>query len=143
MRAADVTTAVVLFLLGAVVLVDAIRLGIGWGTDGPKSGFFPFWLAAGMKGARPVVAAPALRTAPGGTFVTREQLGPVIKVFVPALAMVIATHVIGLYVASAIYIGGYMRWIGRHSWIAVVLLSIGIPVVTFVVFEQWFLVPMP
>ena len=32
-------------LLGGVVLFDALRLGIGWGTDGPQSGFFPFWLA--------------------------------------------------------------------------------------------------
>ena len=32
-------------LLGGIVLFDAVRLGIGWGTDGPKSGFFPFWLA--------------------------------------------------------------------------------------------------
>ena len=35
----------ILVLLGVVVLFDAVRLGFGWGTDGPKSGFFPFWLA--------------------------------------------------------------------------------------------------
>ena len=47
-------------LLGAVVIVDALRLGIGWGSDGPKSGFFPFWLAVFM------VAASALIVAAGG-----------------------------------------------------------------------------
>ena len=38
----------------------------------------------------------------------------------------------------------YMRWVGRHAW------AHGrrpqrsaIPIVTFVVFEKWFLVPMP
>ena len=45
MRTADLVTALVLMLLGGVVLFDALRLGIGWGTDGPQSGFFPFWLA--------------------------------------------------------------------------------------------------
>ena len=30
---------------GLVLFWDALRLGIGWGTDGPKSGFLPFWLA--------------------------------------------------------------------------------------------------
>jgi len=45
MRAADLITASILILLGALVIVDAMRLGVGWGMDGPKSGFFPFWLA--------------------------------------------------------------------------------------------------
>ena len=36
-----------------------------------------------------------------------------------------------------------MRWVGRHSWLAIVVLALGIPLVTFVVFERWFLVPMP
>ncbi len=45
MRAADLITASILILLGGLVIVDAMRLGVGWGMDGPKSGFFPFWLA--------------------------------------------------------------------------------------------------
>jgi len=36
-----------------------------------------------------------------------------------------------------------MRWVGRHSWFAVAGLSIGIPVISFLIFESWFLVPMP
>ena len=44
MRAADLTTAVVLMAGGVLVIWDSLRLGVGWGTDGPKSGFFPFWL---------------------------------------------------------------------------------------------------
>jgi|ERR1051326_4420993 hypothetical protein len=143
MRVADLATAGVLFLLGAVVLFDAIRLGIGWGSDGPKSGFFPFWLAVFMMAACLIIAAQAARRRDGVPFVTREQLGPVMKVLWPATAMVLLTEFIGLYVASALYIGFYMRWIGDHRWLPVVALSIGIPVVTFLVFEQWFLVPMP
>ena len=45
MRAAELVTASVLILLGGVVLFDAVRIGFGWGADGPRSGFFPFWLA--------------------------------------------------------------------------------------------------
>jgi putative tricarboxylic transport membrane protein len=36
-----------------------------------------------------------------------------------------------------------MRWIGRHAWTVVVGLSVAFPVATFLVFEIWFLVPMP
>ena len=143
MKAADLTTAVVLFLLGGLVLVDALRLGIGWGTDGPKSGFFPFWLAVVMMIGCAAIAAQAARAAAASPFVTRARAVPVLKVLVPAAALVLAMQFVGLYVASAIYIAFYMRWIGRHAWWLVATLAVGIPVVTFIIFERWFLVPMP
>jgi putative tricarboxylic transport membrane protein len=143
MKAADLTTAVVLFLLGGLVLVDALRLGIGWGTDGPKSGFFPFWLAVMLMSGCAAIATQAARGTGSQPFVTPAQAVPVLKVLVPAVALVLAMQFVGLYVASAVYIAFYMRWIGGHAWWLVATLAAGIPVVTFVIFEQWFLVPMP
>jgi len=75
--------------------------------------------------------------------VSREQLGPVLKVLWPATLFVLVTQFIGIYVASALYLGFYMRWVGHNSWRAVIALSICLPIVTFLVFEQWFLVPLP
>ena len=143
MRTADAITAVVLLLLGGVVLFDAIRLGFGWGTDGPQSGFFPFWMALLLVLSSAVIVARTLRRAPGPRFVTREQLRSVLTVLLPAVAMVLLTQTVGLYVASGLYLGFYMRWVGRHSWTAVAALALGVPIVTFIIFEQWFLVPMP
>jgi len=143
MRTADIVTASVLMLLGGVVLVDAVRLGIGWGTDGPRSGFFPFWLALVMVATCALILVQAVRRPSPRPFATREQTRPVLKVLWPAAAMVLLMQVTGLYVAAAVYIGFYMRWIGRHGWPAVVVVSVGVPVVTFLVFETWFLVPMP
>jgi putative tricarboxylic transport membrane protein len=143
MRAANLVTASVLLLLGGVAIFDSVRLGIGWGTDGPKSGFFPFWLALLLVVSCGLIAIRAAFRASAKPFVRREQLRPVLKVLWPATAMVVLTQVIGLYVASALYLGFYMRWVGRHSWLAVVALSFAIPVATFLIFEKWFLVPMP
>jgi putative tricarboxylic transport membrane protein len=143
MRAADLVTASLLMLVGSIVLVDAVRLGIGWGTDGPQSGFFPFWLAVIMLVACAAILGQAWRRGDDRPFVSRRQLGPVLKVLGPAVGLVLLTQWVGLYVASALYMGLYMRWIGRHSWTAVIACSLGTAVVTFLVFEKWFLVPMP
>jgi hypothetical protein len=143
MRTADIVTASVLMLLGGVVLYDAVRLGIGWGTDGPRSGFFPFWLALVMVATCALILAQAAWRASARPFTTREQARPVLKVLWPAAAMVILMQVTGLYVAAAIYVGFYMRWIGHHRWVTVIAIAVSIPVVTFVIFETWFLVPMP
>ena len=90
-----------------------------------------------------VILVQALSQPSGKSFVSREQLGPVLSVLWPAVAAVALMHFVGLYVASAIYLGFYMRWVGRHSWATVFALGIGIPILTFLIFEKWFLVPMP
>ncbi|MET0487762.1 MAG: tripartite tricarboxylate transporter TctB family protein [Candidatus Rokuibacteriota bacterium] len=143
MRTADLVTAAVLMLLGGVVIFDSLRLGIGWGTDGPRSGFFPFWLAVLMTATSALIFVQALRRSVTRVFVSRAALRPVLSVLGPATAMVVVMQVTGLYVASAIYVAFYMRWIGRHRWPATIAMAVGLSVVTFLVFEEWFLVPMP
>src|SRR5574341_558674 len=143
MRAAELVTASVLMFLGGVVLFDAVRLGFGWGSDGPRSGFFPFWLALIMVVTCAVILAQAVLAGRAQGFVNREQLRPVLKVLWPATAAVALMHFVGLYVASALYMGFYMRWVGRHSWAMVLLVALGISIGSFFVFEKWFLVPMP
>jgi hypothetical protein len=143
MRAAELVTASVLMFLGGIVLFDAVRLGFGWGPDGPRSGFFPFWLALIMVVVCVAIIAQAVRRAENKSFVSREQLGSVLKVLWPALAFVALIRFVGLYVASAFYMGFYMRWVGRHSWATVLLIALGVSIGAFLVFEKWFLVPMP
>jgi hypothetical protein len=143
MRTADLTTALVLVGISALVVWDALRLGIGWGSDGPQSGFFPFWLAVIVIACAVAIAVQAVRRNDGRVFIRREQIGPVLKALVPAGAFVLLTGLIGLYVSSGLYLAVYMRWIGRYSIVAAVALGVAFPVVTFLVFEKWFLVPMP
>jgi hypothetical protein len=143
MRVADLLTASLLMLLGGVVVYDAVRLGIGWGTDGPQSGFFPFWLGVILIAMCGAILAQAARSSDTRPFVGRKQVGPVLKVLWPAVATVVLMQWTGLYVASGVYIGFYMRWIGRHSWLAVVAVAVGVPLAAFFIFEKWFLVPMP
>jgi len=36
-----------------------------------------------------------------------------------------------------------MRWTGRHAWATTLLISLLFPVIIFLIFERWFLVPLP
>jgi putative tricarboxylic transport membrane protein len=149
MRTADLVTAALLMLLGGIVIYDAVHLGFGWGNDGPQSGFFPFWLAVFMVAISFAVLLQAWRATSKKSFVTREQFIPVLKVLAPIAGFIVLTDPpgpwpgLGLYVAGGLYLGFYMRWVGRHDWRSVIALSVAIPVITFFIFEKWFLVPMP
>jgi hypothetical protein len=143
-RTADIVCGLVLGVVALVVVGEGLRLGIGWSTDGPEPGFFVFYLGVCLLVATALIAASAFwRRAEARPFVGPGQLRSVAKVFLPAVSMVILTHFVGLYVSGGLYLATYMRWIGRHSWTLIVLVAIGVPVATFLIFEVWFLVPLP
>jgi hypothetical protein len=145
MRKADLAVAIALLGLAALVAGEGLRLGIGWSTDGPRPGFFVFYLGLVLGVSAAVVVGRAVlhRAGPRKTFLERAQARPVATVLLPAAAMVLLTQFVGLYLAGALYLGTYMRWVGRHSWVLTVVLSLAIPIATFLIFEVWFLVPMP
>jgi hypothetical protein len=143
MRNADIIVASLLMLLAAIVLGESIRLGFRWGPDGPQSGFFPFWLAVILLGHTVAIIVRAVRRRSTAPFATSGQLRSVLVVAAPAAAMVLVMQFVGLYVATALYLGFYVRMVGRHSWATALGLALGAPLVTFVIFERWFLVPLP
>jgi hypothetical protein len=67
----------------------------------------------------------------------------VLQVLVPAAIFVFLIGYIGIYVAAALYIGFFMAWLGRYSPAWIVPVAVLVPLVFFVLFEIWFLVPLP
>ena len=137
-----VATAVVIF--GLIAIIGSLQVGIDWGAEGPKAGFFPFYVGLMIVGAGLFnVYQAVMGQFGGGLFASWGQLRQVMSVVVPTAIYVAIIPWIGIYVASAGLIGLFMRWFGRYNWLLVLTISIGIPIVTFVVFERWFLVPLP
>jgi hypothetical protein len=146
MRKADVACGLVLLVLGLLVVRESLKLHIGWGLNGPEGGFFPFWLAVGLVVSSIVIVIQALKTdnpAARRPFIQRHGVVPVLKVALPAFGMVGLTEAIGLYPAAVIYIAVYMHWIGKHSWLATASVSLLVPLVSYFIFDKWFLIPMP
>ncbi|HEY6104974.1 MAG TPA: tripartite tricarboxylate transporter TctB family protein [Anaeromyxobacteraceae bacterium] len=143
MRAVDIAVASVLLALGGLVIGASVRMGIGWGSDGPESGFVPFWLALILVLCCATIIVRAIRRASAQPFASREQFGRVLKVALPAVAMILSVPFVGLYVAGAVYAGLYMRIVGRHSRLLSAALPIAFTILVFLVFEKWFLVPLP
>ena len=77
------------------------------------------------------------------TFVQVGQLKLVLTVLVPTAIYAFLVTWIGIYVSSVLFIGFFMRWLGKYPWWKVVLVSVATVVVFYVVFEKWFQVPLP
>ena len=143
-RTVEIVVAVLVFLLGAVVVYDSVRLGWRWAEDGPESGYFPFYIGAIICICATAILLHAVagkHSAPP-VFVTWSALRRVLQVLVPAAVFVLAIQLIGIYLAGAVYITFFMLWLGRYSVPLAAALGVGVMTFFFLLFEVWFKVPL-
>ncbi|MFY9315812.1 MAG: tripartite tricarboxylate transporter TctB family protein [Burkholderiales bacterium] len=145
-KSAELAVAVLFFLAGAIVIYDAARLGFGWQeVHGPRPGYFPFYIGLIMCVASLINAARALMvpSSKDKAFVEVGQLQLVLSVLVPAAIYALLVTWIGIYASSVLFIGYFMRRLGKYDWWKVVAVGVGTAAVFYVVFEKWFKVPLP
>ena len=142
----EVAVGLAFVVLGLVVVVDSHRVGASWGDDGPKAGYFPNIIGWILAGSGAWIAAQTLyrrKQLTGQVFVTYADFKPVLAMVLPTIAFVILIKLIGIYVASALFIAGFMLFQGKYRWLPTLCVSLGVPGVLFTLFEIWFLVPLP
>jgi len=140
-RTMELVVAAVTLLLGALVVYDSVRLGRGWDDDGPKSGYFPFYIGMLIVVGSAVNVFKALPR-DGDWFVGRQAARDVLTVLIPTAVYVGLMQWLGLYVASALYIAVFMWRLGKYSWLTTIPVAVGVPVAFFCMFELWFGVPL-
>jgi putative tricarboxylic transport membrane protein len=141
----EAIVAIGIFFIGVVMMIDGYRVGMGWAFDGPMAGYFPFRTGALICISSFVIF---LRTMSGKdrnykTFVTWERFKLVLKVLVPTTLYVLLTQLVGIYVASTVFIAAFMRMNDGFGWPKITLISVCVSVILFFMFEVWFLVPLP
>ena len=144
-KTAELVVAAGFFILGAVVIYDSLRLGMRWIADGPQPGYFPFYLGVIICTSATLTFVFALRMPAGRnkTFVEWDQLKLVLSVLIPSVLYVALVGWLGLYVSAVLFIAFFMRWLGKYPWWKVAAVSLGNSIVFFLIFERWFLVPLP
>lgn len=144
-RTMDVVVALLFMVVASVVMIDSWRVGARWASDGPQGGYFPFYVGLIMFIASVGTLVQSIMTkSPNlANFVDREQFVSVMKVLLPTIVYVIAITFLGIYFSSMIFIAFFMAWLGKYKLPVILPVAIGVPAVLFVMFEIWFLVPLP
>ena len=52
-------------------------------------------------------------------------------------------ELVGLHIAAALYLGFYMRAVGKIGWVTTLLVSIISPLTLYRTFDRLFLIPLP
>ena len=146
-RTMNIVVALMLMAVALVVMISSYNLGSGWAENvGPDSGYFPFYVGLFLLVSSGATLVQHLRLRggnDGGSFISRKQLMMVLQVLIPATVFVVLSIYIGIYISMILFIGFFMYWHGRYLLLQILPVVIIVPAVLFVVFEIWFLVPLP
>ncbi len=141
---AEIAQATLVGTVGGLAVYEGHRLGNGWGFDGPEAGYFPFWIGVLLLVAAAGILIETIRRRdPGTLFVSWQRLALVLQVLVPAVVFGTLIFVVGIYAASAALVLWFMIRLGGFSWRHSLPVAAALVLVAFLVFEVWFLVPLP
>ncbi|MGD2170957.1 MAG: tripartite tricarboxylate transporter TctB family protein [Gammaproteobacteria bacterium] len=141
--------AILLALASIGLMVKSAELNIGWVVNrGPGAGAWPFWLSAGMLlCCITTMIRWFLKITPESRnlepFMTSETIRIVGTSAGAILFLLAATHFIGMYLALVFFLVFYLKYIGRHKWGLTIVLTIGIPIFIFCLFEWALKIPLP
>ena len=140
----DAVVAAILVLIAGVVIFEARRLGAGWTSDGPGAGYFPFYIGIIIlvSGLGILFQSLFSKNRDTDSFVDRVQLKRVLSVLLPSAVYVGAIMLLGIYVASALFIALFMIILGKYSVVRSIAVGLGVNALFFVMFEVWFKVPL-
>ena len=143
-RGVEIGVAVAMAILALIGIYGSIKVGIGWGAEGPRAGFFPFYVSLAVLISCAVnITKVVLVPGDGSLFAEWGQIRQVLAVVVPTAIYVAAIPFLGIYVASALLIIAFMKWLGDYNWLMSIPVGVAVPILTFLMFEVWFLVPLP
>jgi hypothetical protein len=142
-RAVELGVALAMVAFGAIIIVGSLKVGIGWGDEGPRSGFFPFYIALVIIAASIANLVTAFVEDRHKVFADWSQLFQVLSVVIPTAVYVCAVPWAGIYLSSLILIALFMMWFGKYGAGQSVAVSVGTVVAIYLMFEKWFLVPLP
>ena len=148
-RSAELLLAVIMGLLSIFFMWKSAELEIGWIPDrGPGGGAWPFWLSAIMLGCCVLNVfrwwrrvTPESRSE--AEFMDRDTRRINFITVGSLVALLVLTHIIGIYFAICLFLLFYIRFVGRHSWLLTGLLAVGTPVFLFFFFEAMLKIILP
>ena len=149
MRQGEISLVGLLALFSLYLMWKSAELPIGYiRGQGPGGGFWPFWLAMGMLLSCAASAwnwwrlkSPASQS--DEPFLDSFGWRTLLLVGGSVTGFVALIGVLSMYGAIAVFLLVYLRFLGRHSWLLTVSMSVLLPIGLFFFFEAVMLMSMP
>lgn len=134
-------------VLSLIVIYVCMQIGIGWQPEsGPKAGMVPFWLAVLMLLSSAFILYLAWKSEKKEDdtfFVNREGMMEALRIAVTSLLLTVIIVYAGVYFAMLIFSPIFVRWLGKHSWPAVIAFTVIVTLTVYFGMEVGLKIPLP
>ncbi|MGH6861518.1 MAG: tripartite tricarboxylate transporter TctB family protein [Phyllobacterium sp.] len=143
-RTMEIVTALLTAAAGLAVCYGSWQSGIGWSDTGPEAGYFPFYIGVLMilGSLVTLLLSVFFYRHEGEIFLDVERAKPVLGFFLPIIAFIVISLLLGLYIGTALYIFGFMTWQGGYRWWISALAALAVIGLFYLVFEIGFQAPL-
>jgi hypothetical protein len=144
-RLADRIAAVLLLAFGIGYAATAMRSYTYWGTHGPGSGFFPFWLGVALVILATLFLIGAIRQSELGSSWLPHGYGLVrlVSVIGAVALFVVLLPVLGMTLATGLFLFGLLRFLEGHTWTMALGVAVATSIGNWAIFSRWLQVPFP
>jgi hypothetical protein len=147
MRWMELLVAACFLGVSLLVITDSLRVGNAWGTDGPEPGYFPFYIGCLLFGGATWIILQTLwawkQDDGKEVFAEKHEFNLMLLMLVPSAIFTAAIFVLGIYLASLVFVAAFMVWQGKYSYFKSIAVGTSISAVLFSLFEVWFKLPLP
>jgi hypothetical protein len=147
MRWMELLVAACFLGVSLLVITDSLRVGNAWGTDGPEPGYFPFYIGCLLFGGAAWIILQTLwawkQDDGKEVFAEKHEFNLMLLMLVPSAIFTAAIFVLGIYLASLVFVAAFMVWQGKYSYFKSIAVGTIISAVLFSLFEVWFKLPLP
>jgi hypothetical protein len=127
--------------------VECFRLGFGWEPQqGPQAGLVPFYLALLMFLCSAFICYLGLKKGKEedeNFFINREGMIEAGRIAITSLLFTVLIVYAGVYFAMLIFSPIFVRWLGKHSWPAVIGFTIIVTLTIYFGMEVGLKIPLP
>lgn len=143
MKAAEIGFS--LFLCSIALLFFIVGLSYPYNTDlGPGPGFVPVWISGIMVILTFILTIISIKNHTKGNFITSKKGLINFLIYIMLLILtVILTKLIGLVISLALFCLAVFKVVDRYNWKDSVLVSVGVAIIIFVIFDYWLQIPLP
>ena len=141
-RSLEAATALLTGAFGLAVVLSSLDNGIGWGAGGVDAGTFPFIVGLVILGGSIFNLVQGWLQA-RAVVLRASELKRLAALFIPAAVYVGVIPLIGMYLASAVYVFGALVWHKRGALLFSAVAALGTALSLYLIFELTFQISLP
>ena len=145
MRSADRIAGAALLALAVAFATFALRQYAFWGENGPGPAFLPFWVGVVLALLAVILLVGAVRSGDAGEAWLPDRTGRlrIGLVLGATVAYVALLGVLGMTIATALFLVVLVRWPDRQPWRVAITVALAMAAANHLVFVRWLHVPLP